>query len=182
MKESLLRNVLRRIKKVFKSESEIERYRRLGAKIGENCVFYKANLDYVAPHLITIGNDVTITHALVLVHDATTKRALGYTKLGRVIIGNNVFVGWGATILANIKIGDNVIIGAGSVVTKDVPDNSVVAGNPAQIVSSYYDYIIKMRDKMDGAYISDKFPSEWTDEDKMIQQKFFRNGNWGFIQ
>lgn len=95
MKESFLHKVLRKVKGYYKQETEIEKYRRLGAKIGNNCVFYKVNLDAIAPHLITIGDDVTITHAHILVHDATTKRALGYTKLGRVIIGNNVFVGWG---------------------------------------------------------------------------------------
>ncbi|WP_025002191.1 serine O-acetyltransferase [Prevotella dentasini] len=52
----------------------------------------------------------------------------------RPIIGNNVDIGVNSVIIGNIVIGDNVIIGAGSVVVKDVPSNSVVAGNPARII------------------------------------------------
>ncbi len=53
------------------------------------------------------------------------------------IIGNNVDVGANSVIIGNIKIGNNVIIGAGSVVVKDVPDNVIVAGNPAKIIKRY---------------------------------------------
>ena len=52
----------------------------------------------------------------------------------KVIIGNNVWIGGGATILPGVTIGDNVVIGAGSVVTKDVPSNVAVGGNPAKII------------------------------------------------
>ena len=50
------------------------------------------------------------------------------------IIGDNVSLGANVTIIGDIKIGNNVIVGAGSVVVKDVPDNCVVAGNPARII------------------------------------------------
>jgi len=50
------------------------------------------------------------------------------------IIGNNVTVGVNVVIIGNITIGDNVVIGAGSVVVKDVPSNSIIAGNPAKII------------------------------------------------
>lgn len=50
-------------------------------------------------------------------------------------IGDNCYFGAGAIVLGPIKIGNNVTIGAGSVVTKDIPDNAVVAGNPAKIIS-----------------------------------------------
>ena len=50
-------------------------------------------------------------------------------------IGNNVFVGANVCIIGKIRIGNNVIIGAGAVVTKDVPDNSVVVGNPMRIIN-----------------------------------------------
>lgn len=49
-------------------------------------------------------------------------------------IGDNVYVAANSTIIGGIKIGSNVIIGAGSVITKDVPDNCVVAGNPARVI------------------------------------------------
>lgn len=51
-----------------------------------------------------------------------------------VTIGNNVWIGGSSTILPGVSIGNNVVIGAGSVVTKDFPDNVVIAGNPAKII------------------------------------------------
>lgn len=56
-------------------------------------------------------------------------------RAGSPEIGDNVFIGPGAKIFGNIKIGNNVAIGANAVVTKDVPDNAVVAGVPARILS-----------------------------------------------
>ena len=51
-----------------------------------------------------------------------------------VTIGNNVWIGGSSTILPGVTIGDNVVVGAGSVVTKDIPSDVVVAGNPARII------------------------------------------------
>ena len=51
------------------------------------------------------------------------------------VIGSNVYIGAGAKVIGGCKIGDNVVIGAGSVVTKDVPNNAVVAGVPAKILN-----------------------------------------------
>ena len=63
---------------------------------------------------------------------------IGNGKHGRndlvPIIGDNVSIGANATIIGDIRIGSNVVIGAGSVVVKDVPDNCVIAGNPARII------------------------------------------------
>lgn len=56
-------------------------------------------------------------------------------KKGEIVIGNNVWVGWGSIILKGAKIGNNCIVAAGSVVLKgDYPDNSIIAGNPARVV------------------------------------------------
>lgn len=59
---------------------------------------------------------------------------VGAKANGRPSIGNNVSLGASCTIIGNIHIGNNVTVGAGSVVVKDVPDNCVVAGNPARII------------------------------------------------
>ncbi len=55
---------------------------------------------------------------------------------GFPVIGDNVYIAANATVIGDIHIGSNVIIGAGSVVTKDVPDNCVVVGNPARVIRS----------------------------------------------
>ena len=59
---------------------------------------------------------------------------LGAGSHGLPIIGDNVFLGANVVVIGNVKIGNNVAVGAGSVVVKDIPDNSVVVGNPARII------------------------------------------------
>lgn len=61
-------------------------------------------------------------------------------KKGFPTIGNNVTIFPGARVVGNIHVGDNVVIGANSVVVKDVPDNSIVAGVPARVISEYAKY------------------------------------------
>ncbi|WP_223792661.1 hypothetical protein [Methanobacterium spitsbergense] len=65
-------------------------------------------------------------------------------KVGKIDIKDNVFIGNSAIILPNITIGPNAIIGAGSIVTKNVPSNTVVAGNPAKVICSLDEYIKKI--------------------------------------
>ena len=65
--------------------------------------------------------------------DAPTRISL--LEYGKPVrIGNNVWIGGNSVIAPGVTIGDNVVVGAGSVVTKDVPDNVVVVGNPARIL------------------------------------------------
>lgn len=64
---------------------------------------------------------------------------------GKVKIGNNVFIGMQATILKGVTVGNNVIIGANSLVNKDIPDNTVVAGNPAIIIMTLDEYYEKRK-------------------------------------
>ncbi len=93
------------------------------------------------PWLISVGDNVTFSaNVKILAHDASTVKAGAHSKIGRVDIGNNVFIGFNSIVLCNTRIGDNVIIGAGSVVTRDVPSNSVYAGNPAKFVCSFEDF------------------------------------------
>lgn len=100
--------------------------------------------------LLTIGNNVTISDARILLHDASTKMALKYSRVGRVTIGDNVFIGADSIILPSITIGNNVVVGAGTVVTKDVPDNSVIVGNPGRIITSYDEFINRNKQLFDG--------------------------------
>lgn len=61
--------------------------------------------------------------------------------VGTIEIFDNVFIGAHSVIMSNIKVGPNVIIAAGSVVTKDVPANSIVGGNPARIIGTFDRYV-----------------------------------------
>ena len=56
---------------------------------------------------------------------------------------DNVFIGCNSTILGNVKIGPNALIAAGSVVTRDVKENTVVAGNPARVIGTFDEYVEK---------------------------------------
>ena len=91
--------------------------------------------------LISIGSHTTICpNVRLIAHDASTKKLLGYTKIGKIEIGEYCFIGDSAIILPNVKIGSNTIVGAGSVVTRNIPAGSVAAGNPARVVSSTEQY------------------------------------------
>jgi maltose O-acetyltransferase len=95
-------------------------------------------------HMITLGDHTTIAAgAMILAHDASTKRPLGYSRVAPVRIGSHVFVGARSVILPGVTIGDNVIVGAGSIVTRDVPAGTVVAGNPARKIADTDAYIAR---------------------------------------
>jgi maltose O-acetyltransferase len=105
--------------------------------IGEN--FY-ANFDCVILDVceVRIGNNCLFApgvHVYTATHPLGAKARNSGRELGKpVTIGNNVWVGGRAILLPGVRIGDNAVIGAGAVVTKDVPPDTVVAGNPARII------------------------------------------------
>lgn len=139
-----------KLRYILRGDSDISRLKKMGLRIGENYNFQGGvTIDKSHCFLIDIGNNVTMApNVLVLAHDASTKKYIGYTKIARVKIGNNVFIGADSVILPGVKIGDNTIIGAGSVVSKDIPEGSVACGVPAKIICSTNEYIKKNREQM----------------------------------
>ncbi len=149
-----------RLKKAIFRKDEAKVFVRHGGHLGRDVVMFDTKLDDLFPWLITIGNNVTLTGVQVLAHDASTKRALGYTKIGKIVIGDNVFIGRGSIILPNVKIGNNVVIGAGSIITKNIPDNSIAAGNPCRVLKSYNDYVNDQKENFNESIAVDKRPKE----------------------
>ncbi len=80
----------------------------------------------------------------MIAHDASAYKPLGYEKIGKIDIKENCFIGDSTIVLPNIKIGPNSIVGSGSVVTKDVPPNTIVARNPAKVITAVDKYLSKI--------------------------------------
>lgn len=120
-------------------ERRIMYLRKLGVKIGQRCRIRTMSFS-TEPYLIEIGDHVAIAAGTEFItHDGATwsfeEEVDGGGIFGKIVIGYNVFVGINCIILSNTSIGDNCIIGAGSVVRGHFPENSVIAGNPAQVVT-----------------------------------------------
>ncbi|MGG0461918.1 acyltransferase [Priestia aryabhattai] len=147
-----------RIKKILLEEIWLKDLISMGMKIGDNCSIQPGVIfDYSHCWLIRIGDNVTIApEAYLLAHDASTKMLNGYTKISSISIEDNVFIGARALIMPGVTIGKNTIVAAGSIVTKSIPENSVVAGNPARIISTLEEYKVKINkqfnDSMSNVY------------------------------
>jgi maltose O-acetyltransferase len=95
--------------------------------------------------LISIGDNCTICpNVRLIAHDASTKKHLGYTKIGRIEIKENCFIGDSVIVLPGVTIGPNAIVGAGAVVVKDVPPGKIVSGNPAREINTLDNYLLKI--------------------------------------
>jgi acetyltransferase-like isoleucine patch superfamily enzyme len=84
---------------------------------------------------VDIGENVFVGHGVMFINDLFDSPTIQNWVMRNTRIGNNVRIGSNATILP-VTIGDNSIVGAGCVVTKDVPPNSVVVGNPSKIIKT----------------------------------------------
>lgn len=142
------------------SESYVSYLRSIGVEIGDDVVIFSpgsTNIETLNPHLLTIGSHVAMTGPVtILTHDYS----VGVTKIWShgnvlgsqkpVIIGDNVFIGWGATILAGTTIGDNCVIGAGSVVSGHIEGGSIWGGVPGKPICSLEEYYERRKRKQLG--------------------------------
>jgi len=155
-----------------------------GLKLGEN-VEIVADYFFDPSHcfLISIGDNSTIApNVRLIAHDASTKKILGYTKIGKIEIKENCFIGDSTIVLPNVKIGPNSIIGSGSIVTKDVPPNCVAAGNPAKVIASVDDYIKKIKNTSNGKKIfGEEYYIEHLDDKKRKEILDSIGNDIGFI-
>lgn len=155
-----------KVGRLIKGTTDPEELRSRGAKIGKAVSIWTNKIDKAHAFLLEIGDNVTISDARILMHDASTRMPLGYTKVGKVIIGNNVYIGADAIVLPGVKIGNNVIIGAGTVITKNVEDNSVMAGNPAKRICSYDEFIERNQKRLAESAKMEKVPGEMSEAEK----------------
>ncbi|PHK13765.1 hypothetical protein VF12_41225 [Nostoc linckia z15] len=152
MKKRLIHYIQSLLRRLLGMDQQyvIEKLKKKGLTVGENFIMQDGCIiDGSHCAHITIGNNVSLSHNVhVLAHDASTWWFLEHTKVKNTTIGNRVFIGAGSIIMPGVTIGNDVIIGAGSVVTKDVPDNSIFAGNPARFLMHTSDYIARERQLM----------------------------------
>jgi acetyltransferase-like isoleucine patch superfamily enzyme len=109
------------------------------ARVGENC---KISSHTFVCEGVTIEDHVFIGHGVTFINDSYPRAANADGtlqteadwKVEKTLVKKGASIGSGSTILANVTIGENALVGAGSVVTKDIPANAIVAGNPAKIL------------------------------------------------
>ena len=135
-------------RKLYDPYTIAELFREQGASIGEDC-YFGVKILASEPWLVRIGDHVGIAAGVLLLTHGLgwnyRDRVPDLQVFGPIVIGNNVNIGSNAMILPGVTVGNNCLVAAGAVVTKDVPDGSIVAGNPAKVVGDVDDYFERAR-------------------------------------
>lgn len=149
----MIRNIYRSLYRIVVEHLSPVKYAR---KVGVNFIDESRTHIYghvnwsTEPWIITIGKDVYITDGVKFcTHDGGTllyRSQIPDLEITKPIyVGDSVYIGNNVIILCGVHIGNNVVIGAGAVVTKDIPDNSVVAGVPAKVIKTSDQYLEKIK-------------------------------------
>ncbi len=169
----------------LRGEYTTEKLIKMGLRVGKNFNrLVGVILDPAHCWLIEIGDNVTMAPRVhILAHDASTKNLLGYAVIGRVFIGNNVFIGAETVVLPNVSIGDNVIIGANSTVTKDLESGYVYAGSPARKICTTEAFVEKNKRLMaTNPCYDDSFTTRQNvSDEKKEQMRQELKGRKGFV-
>lgn len=144
-----LRVIVRFLKGSFRCAKED------GLRCGKNVTVMGGARFGSEPYLITLEDNVRLSYNVSFItHDGGTwafRREEPYidvNRFGKIVVGENSFVGANVTILPGVRIGRNCVIGAGAVVTKSIPDYSVAAGVPARVLSDTWAYAEKTKAAM----------------------------------
>lgn len=129
-------------KKLLGNDKEVMSrfFRKYGVKIGGGCNI-GCNILGPEPYLIEIGDNVTIAYEVKLItHDNSVSKVCNEKSdfYGKIIIGNDCFVGARSTVLYGVTLANRIIVAAGSVVTKSfLEEGIIIAGNPAKIIGTW---------------------------------------------
>lgn len=138
-----LAKAISKIKREKKKETIINFFRKEGIKIGSNTNIC-SNIITMESHLIEIGSNTTIAGDVLLVtHDNSISKIFPdkTDSFGRIIIGDNCFIGARSVIMYGVTLGDNVIVAAGSVVCNSfTTENIIIGGNPAKVIGSWDEF------------------------------------------
>ena len=159
-----------------------------GLVLGKNVtISASAYIDGSYPYLIRIGDNCSLAeHVRLLAHDATTFKFInGHTRLGRIEIKDNCFIGERTIILPGVTIGPNVLVAAGSVVNRDIPPNSCVAGVPARVYAKFDQFIERHQQHMEEGSVFEFSELHGNHIGKQIQAKVWeavRNGDYAYVR
>jgi acetyltransferase-like isoleucine patch superfamily enzyme len=128
----------------------VARARQLGVVVGDNCRILTSP-DHAfgsEPYLVSLGNHVTVSDGVQFItHDGGVwvfrEEFPEIDVFGPIVVGNNVFLGFGVAILPGVQIGNDVVVGARSLVTRSIPSGVVAAGIPARVVRSIEEYKVR---------------------------------------
>lgn len=118
-------------------------------EIGEHCSILTTTV-FTDPAYVRIGNNVRFSSCSLIGHDGVVAMLnqaydLKLDSVGKIDIGDNVFIGFNAIVLPNVTIGSNAIVAAGAVVTKNVAAGDIVAGIPAKPIGRVEDLVQRLQ-------------------------------------